>query len=208
MIDHRLLREAVRLIIESSGTDSVEDVTFDGPDYEGGGTDYVSISAAHPRLGNVGGVSVMPVSSDKPLDPEFAVETQPWDILTPTAWADFDSMRKRLRKPDLKVYMVNSSSVHRIFRGEGLGQALYSRLLRWLADNENAVLVPNSAVEGEAATSQSARRVWGALSRTPGITMVGDVAWGGNIAVREPASRRGHGFLKTSRPRNRNHGEE
>lgn len=181
------------------GTDSVEDVEWRGPEPDG---DYFSLSARHPRLGDVGGVTVLEVSPEEPLSPEFAVDPQPWDLLNPSAWRDFDALRSELRRPDLRVFMVNSSSVSRIFRGEGLGTAMYARLLRWLA-GEGAVLVPNRAVEGEGATSLSASRVWDSVRRLPGVRMRGDVAWGGGVSEPRLRSRRGHGFEKDVRPRQR-----
>lgn len=195
----QLLRHVIRgLIVE--GTDSVDDVELEGPRRDG---DYFfSLSARHPRLGAVGGVTVLEISPEKPLSPEFAVETQPWDVLTPETWEDFDALRDELRLPDLRVFMVNSSSVSRIFRGEGLGTAMYAKLLRWAAD-EGGVLVPNRAVEGSSATSLSASRVWDSIERLPGVRMRGDVAWGGGVTEPTLRSRRGHGFEKKSRPRER-----
>jgi len=193
-----LLRTFIREV--ASGTDTIEDVTFDGPRLETGG-DYVSITARHPRLGAVGHIATLPINPSDPAEFEFD-ENPPWDLLRPDAYADFSALREKLGR-DIGVYMVTSSHVDKRFRGEGLGQAMYLRIMKYLADEKGAALVPNSAVEGEGATSGSARRAWGAIPKVPGAVFAGVAFWGGGITPPPVRSRRGHGFQKPTRPRPR-----
>lgn len=193
-----LLRMFIREV--ASGTDTIEDVTFDGPRLEAG-SEYISITAQHPRLGAVGHVATLPIDSRDPKEFEFD-DNPPWDLLRSDAYADFSALKKKLGH-DVGVYVVTSSHVDKRFRGEGLGQAMYLRIMKYLADEKRAVLVPNSAVEGEGATSGSAQRAWGAIPKVPGAVFSGVAFWGGGITPPPIRSRRGHGFQKSTRPRAR-----
>lgn len=212
--------------------DSVSDIVFHGPyeePYSGMGGRYISVETHHPRRGKVGYISAESFPTSMRYDPTAIYLTE-WGFwsnstdgcLSPRHYKDFVAVRDKIGIKTLEGYNVTSAHVDRCFRGQGVGQAMYLRLMQFAAKEKNAVLIPEFAtslfynclsdtVEDQEAIEQGTKqwqvsdsgRAWNALKKAPGVISSGLIFWGGELQIPKLQPKRGHGFAKTNRPRMR-----
>jgi GNAT superfamily N-acetyltransferase len=209
--------------------DSVSDIVFHGPleePYTGMGARYISVSIHHPRRGQIGFIAAQPFNTSGHYDP-LADYRDKWgilcndtdDCLTPRHYRDFVAVRDKIGIKNLQGYNVTDARVERCFRGQGVGQAMYLRLMQFAAKEKNAVLIPEFArcwfygtggsVENQKDIEQGTKewqvsdsgRAWNALKKAPGVISSGLIFWGGEVQIPKLQPKRGHGFAKTNRPR-------
>jgi hypothetical protein len=209
--------------------DSVSDIVFRGPHeepYSGMGGRYISVEIYHPRRGQIGYIAAQPFDTSGCYDPtdRYLSEWGFWSndtegCLTPRHYKDFVAVRDKIGVKDLRGFNVTSAWVERCFRGQGVGQAMYLRLMKFAAQEQNAVLIPEFAtslfydrgdtVEEQKEIEQGTKkwqvsdsgRAWNALKKAPGVISSGLIFWGGEVQIPKLQPKRGHGFAKTNRPR-------
>ena len=146
----------------SEGTDNVEDISFEIFEDATLGDDMrqVWIKAIHPDkdrfdLGSPGEVGFVYAVRLNPEEPVVSLyhDNPKWDQLLPQAWKDFDKLHKQIGGKNIELWGIQGSGSSRKFRGEGLGQAMYVRLLKYIANKYRGICVPNSAWKGSGGTS-------------------------------------------------------